>query len=82
MRSYAGLESRKRRFNVSPFCARWLDRNGYDAASGSEVLNVMAEKKAKKLERARDSVKDRMFSLSDISHFSTKHARRNKPCRV
>ena len=29
----------------------------------------------RELESERDSVKERMFSLSDISHFSTKHAR-------
>ena len=51
-----------------------------EVASGSEVSNLMAEKKQRKLESERGSAKDRMFSQSDISHFSTKHA--SKPCPV
>ena len=38
-------------------------------------------RKQRKLEGERDSVKDRMVSLSNCFHFSTQLLRRNKPCR-
>ena len=41
------LKMSKNRFKVSPFSAR-SDFTGYDVASGAEVSNVMAEKKAKR----------------------------------
>ena len=70
---YAGLKSRKRRFKVSPFCARPTVRfQRYDVASAEQI----------ELESKNNSVKDGMVSLLNISHFSTKHARRNKSCRV
>ena len=38
----------------------------------------MADIKQRELESDWDSVKDKTFSMSDISHFSTKHAIRKK----
>ena len=52
------------------------DFDRYDVASGSEDSNV--EKKVKRAWKQKGFGKDKIFLLSDISHFSTKHARGNK----
>ena len=39
-------------------------------------------RKEKELENGRDLAKERIFSLSDISHFLAQQARRSKPCPV
>ena len=80
--NYAGLKPRKQHVKVAPFCT-WPKVSFKQMSHMQPVVRVKFQmawqrKKQEELENKRDSVKDTMFSLSDISHFSTKCARGSK----
>ena len=81
---YAGLKSRERRFHGVSILR---------SANGQILMDMMQpvvlrfqmswwRRNESELESERDSVKHRMFSLSDVFHFQQRTQEETNPCRV